>query len=276
MKRKNYSFYQTKDGSFTLFNERREEHYHSFAGAYQEAKIKYFEPCQIEKLAASGETVHIFELGFGLGYNLLPILDQIENFKSKIVYHSTENDRQLFDYLFENAEQLYPKNKCDLFKEVARYKTYQSSKLELKVYEGEARKTIQNLDGNAYDAIFHDPFSPYKNSECWTLNFFKEEFRLMKKHAILSSYSMSTPVRSAMHQAGFMLWEGIGDETKTTGTIASKIAHSHLTELSKRMRGKLFNSPDRFVFLDNEEMNLEHLSIKKNRMIEKSKSLGKE
>ena len=106
------------------------------------------------------------------------------------------------------------------------------------------------------------PFSPYKNSECWTFEFFSEEKRILKKDGIISTYSMSTPVRSAMFQAGLFVYEGIGDGTKTTGTIASSSSNNKLTRLPKKMTEKLVSSPDRIPFRDF-HLNALHEDIKK-------------
>jgi tRNA U34 5-methylaminomethyl-2-thiouridine-forming methyltransferase MnmC len=270
-----YSLYKTADGSYTLFNESREEHYHSYAGAYQEAKIKYFDACRIAEKTHKNQIVTIFEVGFGLGYNLLPILEfHLLNPSFKIVYISTENDDALLKFLLKNLPTLYPKKFHSIFTSLLETKKYVSAQLQIKIHLGDARQSVQRIEGNSVDAIYHDPFSPYKNTECWTEHFFKHEFRILKADGIFSTYTMSTPVRAGLRKAGFELWEGVGDESKSTGTIASKSVLAHLTRLKQPMYDKLFTSPDRFAFED-PKLELDHLTIKTNRLQLKNEFLNK-
>ena len=264
----NYSQYKTNDDSLTLFNHARQEHYHSYDGAYQEAQIKYYDACKITKKANDNDIVKVFEVGFGLGYNLLPILKNLKSLNTKIVYLSTESDRALFSYLLANIDALIPKHYQDIYKEIFKHNFYEDDFIKVKIYNGDVRNSIQMLESSSVDAVFHDPFSPYKNTECWSYDFFKEEFRIMKEDAILSTYSMSTPVRSGMYQAGFTIWEGVGDKTKTTGTIASKMMIPGLNELSEKMIRKLHESPDRIPFRDS-ELKESHLKIKSDRLAKK-------
>ena len=55
-----YTLSKTADGSNTFHNSNFDEDYHSRAGAWQEAKIKYFEPCRIAELAKQQDTYYNF------------------------------------------------------------------------------------------------------------------------------------------------------------------------------------------------------------------------
>lgn len=244
-----YSLYQTQDESFTLTNHEIDENYHSNAGAWQEARIKYFDACKVIEKSRKN-SITIFEVGFGLGYNLIPILENLENIDHKLTYITSEYDTDIFETLLKNSDQLYPKNLTNIFKILLKDKSYNSNKIEIKVLNGDVRQSIQEIAPNSIDIIYHDPFSPYKNTECWTLEFFQQEYRIMKSEAILSTYSMSTPVRSGMFQAGLFVYDGIGDQTKSAGTMASKSENLELKLLPEKMYTKLFESPDRIPFMD--------------------------
>lgn len=262
-----YSLFQTADNSFTLKNHLVDENYHSNAGAWQEAQLKYFDACNIKKYSEVSD-VHIFEVGFGLGYNLLPILDKIENLKHKIYFVTSEYDTSLFTELIKQAETLYPEKYLNFFLTLLTEKYYDSDILNVQVLQGDVRKSIQTLENDRFHAIFHDAFSPYKNTECWTQEFFEQEFRILNKNGILSTYSISTPVRSGMFQAGFEIWEGVGDQTKSSGTIATKRSLKGLSQLNEKSYQKLFDSPERIPFRDN-DLSLDRNVIKKNRLNKK-------
>ncbi|MBN2685934.1 MAG: hypothetical protein JXR40_11695 [Pontiellaceae bacterium] len=51
------------------------------------------------------------------------------------------------------------------------------------IHWGDARYTSTKLEANAYDLIFLDAFSTQRNSELWTVYFFKKLRRLMKPDA---------------------------------------------------------------------------------------------
>ena len=75
----------TDDGSATLFVPELAEHYHSTFGAVQESKHVF-----IEKgfNSFSGQSVHIFEVGFETGLNAL--LTLLNSMGKSIVYHAME------------------------------------------------------------------------------------------------------------------------------------------------------------------------------------------
>ena len=264
----NYSLYQTNDKSFTLKNHTFDEHYHSNAGAWQEAQLKYFEGCKLLEKLESG-SITIFEVGFGLGYNLIPILNVFDQLKHKITFISSEFDTALFSKLSEQSEELYPKTHLAFFQNLLNEKEYISDALDIHILEGDVRQSILSIEDQSIDAVFHDPFSPYKNTECWTQEFFSEEFRILKSDGILSTYSMSTPVRSGLFLAGFYVWEGIGDETKSTGTLATKQLIEGVFPLPEKMKRKLTESPERIPFRDSESRDLDRQEIKRIRNTKK-------
>jgi chorismate dehydratase len=246
----NYSLYQTLDESYTFTNNDYQENYHSNAGAWQEAQLKYFNACRIAEKLNDSKPIQILELGFGLGYNLIPLFNYIEaNPTFKLEYISFEKDINVFTELIDQIDRLYPKHTMHFFKKLLKQRYYIKNNFEIKIITKDIRNEIKSIGNNCIDAIFHDPFSPYKNSECWTLELFKEYYRIIKNDGILSTYSISTPVRSGLFQAGFNVWKGVGDQTKSGGTIASKLNHS-FEILTEHEQNKLINSPERIPFTD--------------------------
>lgn len=264
-----YRIETTGDGSKTIHNSHFDEQYHSRAGAWQEARLKYYKACRIEQKLENQSHLTIFELGFGLGYNLIPILDYLQNNPTKhIHYISCEFDTKIFPTLIQLKSDLYPKKYQSFFELILQEKEFNDEWLNVRIVEDDVRQFIKSQASDSVDAIYHDPFSPYKNTECWTKNLFDQYFRIMKNQAIFSTYSMSTPVRSGLYQAHFHVWEGIGDQSKQSGTIASK-TNLQLTELDQKSKDKLHDSPDRIPFMD-EELNLDRLEIKRRRLQKKA------
>jgi len=68
--------------------------------------------------------------------------------------------------------------------------------------------------------IFLDPFSSQKNSELWTLDFFKLVKKVMHDNSKLITYSSSGPVRSSMISVGLSVGKILNNLNLKEGTIA--------------------------------------------------------
>ncbi len=200
----------TQDGSETLFNPDYEEYYHSKSGAIEEAFEKYIKPCKIKELAEKGH-LKILDIGFGLGYNVIAAIDTAlkANNNCEIEITSLEKDENalkeirklkptLNHYWIFNKLEYDPKTKSYL---------YEDKNIFLKIRIGDAVETIKTLK-EKYDAVFMDPFSPSRNTELWTLEFFSEIAKKMKKETILSTYSYARKVRENLKAAGFDVFDG--------------------------------------------------------------------
>jgi queuine tRNA-ribosyltransferase len=79
----------------------------------------------------------------------------------------------------------------------------------------------EHLPEGVFDVIFHDPFSPAKNSDLWTVHWFTRLRALAAEDAVLATYSAATATRVALLLAGWFV--GVGPQTGSRGetTIAS-------------------------------------------------------
>ncbi|MBN2704060.1 MAG: TIGR01212 family radical SAM protein [Pontiellaceae bacterium] len=89
------------------------------------------------------------------------------------------------------------------------------------IHWGDARYTSTKLEANAYDLVFLDAFSTQRNSELWTVDFFKKLRRLMKPDALLLTYCAAIPVRSGLIEAGFFVGETEPVGRQRGGTLAA-------------------------------------------------------
>jgi len=106
------------------------------------------------------------------------------------------------------------------------------SKTHLSFHCEDARVTIQSLKGQ-YNFIFHDGFTPKKLPTLWSLEFFKELYRLLDDNGVLVTYSSSAAVRGAMIEAGFYIGCSLDKNNKRIGTIAVKNKSLIINELSE-------------------------------------------
>jgi len=200
----------TRDNSITFLNEHYDEHYHSVsAGALKEALVKYVQPCNLKPGA------RVLDVCFGLGYNSLMALSVTKN----ISITALENDQNILDAI-QNIS--VPKGLSEDFnkiKQAASSLKYKDNETEITIILADALETIKKLSLN-FDAVFFDPFSPKKQPELWTEEFFRDIRKLMNPGAILTTYSCATHVRKKLSAAGFKVADGPILGRKSPATIA--------------------------------------------------------
>lgn len=103
-------------------------------------------------------------------------------------------------------------------------KTNKLAKTSLVFHFDDARVSIQKLD-NKYNFIFLDAFTPKKLPTLWSLEFFKQLYRLLSDNGMLITYSSSATVRGAMLEAGFFIGRSLDANGKIIGTVATKQPH---------------------------------------------------
>ena len=199
----------TGDGSITLYNKQYEENYHSTSGALEEAFKKFVEPCKVK------DGMSILDICFGLGYNVLAAMTAAKNLK--II--SLEKDKTVMREMqgLEVPEKL--KGKYEIVKKAAKALVYKDENYEINIILGDATQTIKTLH-KRFDAVFLDPFSPPKNPELWTEEFFKDIKKVMNPGAILATYSCAGVVRRNLKSAGFEVKDGPIVGRRSPGTVA--------------------------------------------------------
>ena len=140
-------------------------------------------------------------------------------------------------------------------------KSNRIANVEISYYFEDARKSITKLN-DEHDFVFHDGFTPHKQPLLWSIDFLRQVKSVMKSSGLISTYSNSTPVRSALYNLGFHLGKIVIDN-KQFGTIASLSADKIDYQLNEYEYGMLETKsgiPYRDKFL-----NLSSKQILKNR-----------
>jgi len=218
---------KTKDSSITFFNEKYSEHYHSTSGALDEAFGKFAIPCHLK------DGMKVLDICFGLGYNSLAGITM-----ANVDMIALENDPMILKQIkniempsnYTNPIKNYNKNdfpktlktNYEKIKEAARNLSYADKRARIRIIIGDARETIKKLDME-FDAVFLDPFSPRKCPELWTGEFFMDIRKLMKKDAILATYSCARSVRDNLANSGFRIEDGPSIGRRAPSTIAYRL-----------------------------------------------------
>jgi tRNA U34 5-methylaminomethyl-2-thiouridine-forming methyltransferase MnmC len=222
MKESSFNLIKTEDGTLSLYSDEYGQAMHSVSGAYNEALYKHVYPSKI--LENNSNDLYVLDIGFGLGYNILALVLEFLKKKSnqKLHVYSLEKD---FSFLSGVNMISFNDERDIIFSNIKKSFTGEESDFgnySIQVQFGDARKTVTSFNNNYFDAVFHDPFSPSKNPELWSMEFFNELFRIMKTGAVLTTYSSAIQIRNAMLQAGFLLGRGPAVGKKREGTLASK------------------------------------------------------
>ena len=214
---------ETDDGSVTFWNPEYKEHYHTPAGARLEAEQKYIVPGKLSERLAKGD-VALLDVCFGLGYNSLAAMEIASTGPHAIKITALEMDRRVVGAAAQNI-QCRESDTFDWRKTLSNLHHSQASSIQpqasIHIHWGDARYTITKLSPSTFDLVFLDAFSTQRNSELWTVDFFKKLKAVMKPDAVLLTYCAAIPVRAGLMEAGFFVGETDPVGRARGGTIAA-------------------------------------------------------
>jgi tRNA U34 5-methylaminomethyl-2-thiouridine-forming methyltransferase MnmC len=222
MNKHTYSLVETADGSYSLYSDEDGESMHTKAGAYDESVRKHVELSRLIEKSKKRKKLRVLDVGFGLGYNILALMQTVKNCPVEIV--SLEYDGSIAEWLDKISFGDERDADYAVIKKAFHAGYAEKDDFSIKVIIGDARKSVSDLAlaGELFDAVFQDPYSPSKNPELWTLDYFFIIAKLMNDSAVLTTYSSAVQVRRAMIEAGLRVGSCPSTGIKKEGTMASK------------------------------------------------------
>lgn len=260
----------TGDGSATLFLDEYDQAMHSTSGAYEESLLKHVIPSMI--LEKNKAILTVLDVGFGLGYNVLALIDSFrsEDRHASINIVSLEKDRGFSGYMDavrfnDGRDFIYGKIRSAYAEGSVEFE-----KFRVDVLFGDARDSLKDISGIKFDAVFQDPFSPAKNPELWSADYFRLISGMMHEDAILTTYSSADHIRMAMIESGLKVGAGPSVGRKREGTLAAPTAiireleSARIDEIRNNPKSEPYRDPDlklaREIIIENR---LESIRIKK-------------
>ncbi|MFH0978929.1 MAG: MnmC family methyltransferase [Candidatus Woesearchaeota archaeon] len=200
----------TKDGSISFMSEEYGEAYHALSGAVEEAIVKFIDPTEIAARALSG-SLRVLDIGFGLGYKSLMTIESAKksNPDCQIDIVTLEKDENILRTkvdVLSGLEKSYKLLRFLVQVSLEKKSIAKKDNVSLTIMFGNAPDRIKEL-APGFDIVFLDPFSPKKNPEMWTLQFFQDIFGRMKNGSALATYSCAAIVRKNLSAAGFVVKE---------------------------------------------------------------------
>ena len=273
-------FVKTDDGSYSIKSKEinnKVETLHTSTGAISESFEKFIKPLKLDY----SQDIAILDICAGLGYNTSAAIDDF-------MKNSKEDTNLRIDLLEISKPTLAaglmvpsPIKAHDITKKAIEdaliAEDYASLSLEeesipdninLNIFIDDARKVIQKLEDNVYDAIFLDPFSQNMAPELVSVDFFREFRRVIKDNGIVCTYTSSAPVRMAFIEADFYVSLGPIFGRFQGGTLASPSPKNLTKSLPKNDEIKMALSDVGIPFRD-PNLNLSSKEILDNRTEER-------
>lgn len=217
----------SSDGSYTLFNQEYQESYHSLKdGAIQETLFKHIFPAFT--YAELGEKIRVLDICFGLGYNSFFTLKHFlsHNFSQTLELYSPEKDEKILGTLLDFS---YPQEIStfgdigirEILATLDSEGVVKGEKWSLECFIGDAIAYIKTFPQGFFDIVYQDAFSPSKNAELWSEEYFCLLYEKLRESGIITTYSQSGVVRDNAKKAGFYVYE-ISQESTRNSRIFSK------------------------------------------------------
>ena len=214
-----YRWLETEDGSKTLYSPLFDENCHSTAGAIAETIYTYIKPNKVvERIQEKGK-LSILEVGWGTGLGFQTTLNAVKTYSSaEINYLALEIDPVLIE---NNNDIQFKVTKLapDIFVHQAKIEN-----INLRILQGDARRSLPFLKLQEphlqFDVIYQDAFSPKKNPDLWTVEWFKDISQCVHDQTTLSTYSSAKKMQKALHEAGFGVSVFPGHGMKSKATLA--------------------------------------------------------
>ncbi len=272
------NFVLTDDGSYSVKSKEinnKIETLHTSSGAISESFEKFINPLKFKNKSK----ISILDICAGLGYNSSAAIAEFKEKDLKIDMVEISKPTLACGILIPSPIPEHNITKKAIEDSLIKQK-YASLSLQQKdipenikinIFIDDARKTIQNLNSNSYDAIFLDPFSQNMSPELFSLDFFKQFRRVIKDDGIICTYTSSAPVRAGFIEAGFHVGAGPIFGRKQGGTLASLSVDSLYESLPQNDEIRIALSDVGIPFRD---INLNNNSedILKNRALKRKES----
>lgn len=219
---------QTEDGSFTICNEEKRRFYRSNQGAVTESKHVFLNGTSLTKKSPPWS---ILELGLGGGLNFIVTANEFLNQypSGTLDYHSIDKSPikpELFldlkyNQLTKHSELITALHQVFMKLQTSTKPTKIKilERISFTIYPSHWQEL--NLSNVTFDAIYHDPFGPKDNPECWTIDCFNMMVKHLKPDGLLATYAAASHIRQSMIQAGLAVARAPGSGRKREMTIAA-------------------------------------------------------
>ena len=232
----NYELVRLKSGQHSIRSLAHGETMHIGSGPRTEAfELHVRQQRLIERALASrgsGSPFVIWDVGLGPAGNALAALEALKGSDAPVELHSFDISTEVLEFALTHAEALdYVSGWESCIQTLLDSGTaVPFAHVHWRLHRGDFHDEMKRAP--APHAIFHDPYSPARNPEMWSLEVFERmraRCRTGNTPCLLTNYTRSTAVRVTLALAGWHVGIGAptGDKDQTT------IAASHIELLER-------------------------------------------
>ena len=197
----------TSDGSYSLRSVFFQENFHSLLGAFEETKIKFTDPSELQRF--KGKSINVLDICFGLGYNSASLFNELIKQKSYLNWYALEIDKKPLEYAITNQsfKKLWAPKVKKIFESLYRNDCFEDQFFKCRILWGDAREKINIIpSANKFDLIYLDGFSPQKCPQVWTIEFLSKVTEKLNPQGYLITYSSSAAVRKTLRNLGLEIF----------------------------------------------------------------------
>jgi tRNA U34 5-methylaminomethyl-2-thiouridine-forming methyltransferase MnmC len=220
-----YELIQTEDDSWAIYSDYYKENSHSLVGARSETLYNFINGCELSEKMSQKSSLVVLEVGFGIGNGIATTLNFWKKQEIKpdsFTFISQEIDPELVTFSFEEGPYRDDLKELHQNEEWSWTLIENGKRFELKVLPGDARQSVKDVAQDSVHAIFQDAYSPGKNPDLWTLEWFRDLNNVANEECIMTTYSASARIRRSMAQAGWYVCDQKGFGSKRSMSIAYK------------------------------------------------------
>lgn len=175
------------------------------------------------KARRSSGSFIIWDVGLGPAGNALTVIDALRGEKALVEIHSFDISTEVLEFALLNSAGLdyLSGAEASIAALLADQVVFPEPHIRWQLHRGDFRKCLSLAPPPA--AILHDPYSPARNPEMWSLETFRAEFDATSPdtECLLTNYTRSTAVRVTMALAGWFVGIGVPTGEKDQTTIAA-------------------------------------------------------
>jgi uncharacterized protein len=220
----------TEDGSLTCRHAETGELYHNRAGAYTEALQNYYRPSGAARILQTQGQLRLLDACFGLGYNSLVLLAELltRDVPGEVSISGIDIDAKILaliptvlrDSRFAALQKLFADHAPAGFG--VWHGEVGGLKVNIELRNQDLRDFLRAENHPPLDLVFHDPFSPAKMPELWTVDIFRRYYQLLgTRGGKLLTYSSAFAVRGGLLQSQFHVFRTQSVGGKSGGTLAT-------------------------------------------------------
>ena len=127
------------------------------------------------------------------------------NLDIKVNIYSPEFDLDLITSLQKFNYPTEFNNLLPIINKLSQTHKFQNENKNIEIYNGDARdyiKTLKNID-----IVYQDAFSSDVNHLLWTVEYFQDIRKTLSSDAIMTTYSIATPIRLSIYKNEFTIYE---------------------------------------------------------------------